>query len=482
MTTQLPLKQLLLVVGLCFCGRTKLLCAQEYQIHHLDTLGGDSSAALGVNDWGQVVGVAEDSNGRQQAFLWAKGTMHPLGFLPGGTTSVATAINNRGDITGYAYVSATTYHAFLYSAGTMKDIGTLGGPNSVGRGINAWGEIAGWAQRTNSADPRAFVWRSNQMIHIPPFSTAFSSEGNGINEHGEVCGINHVFSPNPRWWGYVWADANANEVHDVGEMQLLGSRAPKNSGGEYSAALAINDVGQTVGWTGVTNTFLPHHAMLVTASEGKWKLPSNSNIDPTNLLMVILGTLDGPEQNSQATAINNRGWIVGFSTVSSGTNQAFLWRDGIMANLNDLIESGSGWVMTNATGINENNEIVGSGLYQGQSRGFILRQEGRIANFQSIIMNHDIVVTNDLGDVVTQEVSTITGQTLHWSGIWGSDTNFSPAFTVESCETLPSSNWVPVAPTSQWPTTSTVWTNLDLEGTPIRFFRIRVQPESEEPQ
>ena len=38
-----------------------------------------------------------------------------------------------------------------------------------------------------------------------------------------------------------------------------------------------------------------------------------------------------------ANALNNQTWIVGTSTTGSGTNHAFLWRNGAMQNLNDLI-------------------------------------------------------------------------------------------------------------------------------------------------
>ena len=41
-------------------------------------------------------------------------------------------------------------------------------------------------------------------------------------------------------------------------------------------------------------------------------------------------------------------------------------------DLNDLIPSGSGWVLTEAEGINEAGRIVGVGWLNGQQRGFLL--------------------------------------------------------------------------------------------------------------
>ena len=359
--------------------------APEYWPIDLGSLGGTNSEALGVNDDRQVVGWSQDAAGRTQAFVWASGTMTGLGFLPGGTCSVANAINNRGDVTGHAYVSGTNHHAFLCVSNSLQDIGTLGGPNSKGLAINIHGDVTGWSQlATNSpsaTDPETFVWRSNRLIHIPPFNDfKLSCEGQGINDKGSISGITFNFSPgDSHWWAYVWHDDNGNFTNEYSEMKLLGSRAVKDSTGEQSCAADINNAGQATGWTGVTNTWLPQHAFLVTSSNGAWKLPTSSNTDPTNLLMLDLGTLDSPTNNSFSKALNDHAWIVGTSATRSGTNQAFLWRDGVMTNLNLLIPTNSGWVLTNATGINEYNEIVGNGLYFGQPRAFILQSSPGLA-------------------------------------------------------------------------------------------------------
>ena len=345
----------------------------------LGTLGGTQAAANGLNDLGQVVGWSLDSAGRTQAFAWAGGTMTGLGFLPGGTSSVATAINESGSIAGYAYCSGTNYHAFLFQSNNLQDLGTFGGPLSTGTAINDSGEITGWSytapeEFTNGLWLAAYWWRTNTMLEIPPFrGFTHSCEGYGINDAGYICGITFLYMTNPRNWAFVWKDTNANAVADEGEMLPLGSLG--SYGSEYSQANAINEAGQVVGWTYTTNPAI--HAFLITPSNGTWKLPNdtyaNGYLDPTNLLMRDLGTLDGPTNKSYAAAINELSWIVGTSTTSSKTNQAFLWRNGVMTNLNQLIAAGTGWVLTNATGINEYNDIVGSGLYNGQPRAFILR-------------------------------------------------------------------------------------------------------------
>ena len=74
--------------------------APEYWPIDLGTLGGTQSAALGLNDDGQVVGWSLNAAGRTQAFVWARGTLTGLPNFPGGSNGIATAINNGGDITG----------------------------------------------------------------------------------------------------------------------------------------------------------------------------------------------------------------------------------------------------------------------------------------------------------------------------------------------------------------------------------------------
>jgi probable HAF family extracellular repeat protein len=456
---------------------TNILDDAEFTVIDLGTLGGDASEALGINNLGEAVGWAQDAQGRTQAFRWHNGTMTGLGFLPGGSHSVATAINNRGEISGAGHVSSADYHAFLYVSNGLVDLGTLGGATSSGEDINDLGDVIGWSDSTNNPSiwSETFWWRSNEMVGIPPFEFFLRScEGWGINQEGRICGTTFLYSSAPRNWGYVWHDDNGNGADDFGEMKQLGALAPQGSAGENSGAYDINDMGQVVGTTGITNTFWPMHAFLVTPSNGLWKIPTGKTT-PTNILMQDLGTLDGPTQISAANALNNQTWIVGMSTTGSGTNQAFLWRYGTIQNLNGLIASNSGWVLTNAADINENNEIVGSGIYQGQKRAYMLRQEGRITAVDPIIQTNFWVYTNDLAEVVTQTIESVETQVLRWAGIWGGNANVPHVFTVEYCDALQTHNWTPFPPTSQWPIAETYWTNTDFRAAAKRFFRVRAQ-------
>ena len=68
-------------------------------------------------------------------------------------------------------------------------------------------------------------------------------------------------------------------------------------------------------------------------------------------------------------AINNHGVIVGQSSTG-----AWIWSNGTFQNLNDLIPSGSGFTLTDATAINDNGQIVATGTSNstGQTHAFLL--------------------------------------------------------------------------------------------------------------
>jgi len=86
--------------------------------------------------------------------------------------------------------------------------------------------------------------------------------------------------------------------------------------------------------------------------------------------MVDLGTLGGA--SSEALAINNLGQVVGWSELATKDRHAFLFDQGRMIDLNNLIDPSSGWVLRNATAINDRGQIAGSGLHKEKFPAFLL--------------------------------------------------------------------------------------------------------------
>ncbi|MGA8473525.1 MAG: hypothetical protein WB681_00525 [Candidatus Cybelea sp.] len=113
----------------------------------LPTLGGNNAEPTGVNNSGDVVGVAENATHDPSCVppqvldyygtVWkANGTILALPPIPGDTISAAVAINNSGQIVGTSGSCASPFatssnevHAVLWQTetGPAKDLGSLGG-------------------------------------------------------------------------------------------------------------------------------------------------------------------------------------------------------------------------------------------------------------------------------------------------------------------------------------------------------------------
>ncbi|MEO8892558.1 MAG: hypothetical protein ABI417_13660, partial [Coleofasciculaceae cyanobacterium] len=88
-----------------------------------------------------------------------------------------------------------------------------------------------------------------------------------------------------------------------------------------------------------------------------------------NGIVTDLGNLGGI--SSRAYGINTAGTVVGSSSINSDVTHAFIWRNGKMRDLNNLLPADSGWELNQAVSINNKGQIVGTGTFNGQSRGFL---------------------------------------------------------------------------------------------------------------
>jgi probable HAF family extracellular repeat protein len=113
----------------------------------LGTFGGAYGEAFGINDKGQVVGVAGTSVLHfDNAFLYSGGVTHDIGNLGGGYAQ-AFDINNKSQVVGVSG-GTTPDRAFLYQKGKMVALDTLIDPAlgwtiKEARGINDHSQIVG---------------------------------------------------------------------------------------------------------------------------------------------------------------------------------------------------------------------------------------------------------------------------------------------------------------------------------------------------
>lgn len=105
-------------------------------LSRLASLGGRFTAAVDIDDRGNVVGSSQIASGATRAFLWDGSTLRDLGLPPGMPTldpasgrpfdSFANGTNERGQIVGhYGRAGGTDFRAFIWASGTMHELTDL---------------------------------------------------------------------------------------------------------------------------------------------------------------------------------------------------------------------------------------------------------------------------------------------------------------------------------------------------------------------
>jgi probable HAF family extracellular repeat protein len=339
-----PRKLFTLLVAACclVVSGASSAAAPTYAATRLGTLGGNGSSGNAINAAGDVTGFSyvthwtppnPDPHTMWHAFVYSGGSMRDLGTL-GGARSSGTGINASGQVAGFASLNELPYpqaaqHAFLYSDGVLRDLGTLSGSTSAATGINASGQVVGSSESATDPYGRAFLWSNGVMTDLGTLGGS-GSGATGINAAGQVTGSAGATSV---------AQCGTPNVHAFryshGAMRDLGTL-----GGCGSAGIAINDAGDVIG-TSSASGYDAMHAFVWSGGA-----------------MHDLGTLGG---YSYPFAINGKGQVVGTSIAADGQNHAFLYTDGRMYDLNLLVTGLAGTLLSNATGINDDGQIVANG-------------------------------------------------------------------------------------------------------------------------
>jgi probable HAF family extracellular repeat protein len=297
----------------------------------------------------------------------------PLPSL-GGASSAGFSINDRGWVAGRSNLAGNRFrHATLWRNGALTDLGTLASDetsderNSVVRWPvkNVRGLITGISQ-TDEPDPNNENW-SCSAFFPPATATGYRCLGfrweNGVMTPLDTLGGTHGFAAGANNAGRIvgWAE---NTVHDSScePPQVLQFRPvvwapgpgqirelPLLDGDSSGAATAINDRGQIVGISGICDQAV-----------GRFTARHAVLWDGGDV--VDIGGLGGVAWHTP-NAINRDGVVVGFSNFSAADGgeyhpHAFLWTEenGIrdLGTLPAPFDDNS-----DAWGINNSDQVVG---------------------------------------------------------------------------------------------------------------------------
>ncbi len=315
--------------------------------------GGSSTRIFGINNNRVATGESTTAYSNVAQAIQSSGLAAAgLGFNTGGWSSRGLGINDSNVIVGQTQSyspGGLVNRAFVYSdpnQGPKTLPGLAGGGSAIAQGVGNGGVIAGTAVGADGQN-HAVTWDLQGTIkNLGGFSPGGASQGFGVNGSGQVTGSAALPQGGSQAFLYSpgQTPAAASEFKNLGALTKDGA----------SQGNAVNDNGHVAGWSASDSG--TSHAFAYLGQQ-----------------MVDLQTSLFKGWSSQALSINNSDWVVGQLSLSGGGSSAFLWTAASgMVNLNSLVSNLSGWSLESATGINDHGQIVGYGLLNGKTRGFIL--------------------------------------------------------------------------------------------------------------
>ncbi|MCC3420757.1 MAG: DUF3466 family protein [Microcoleus sp. PH2017_07_MST_O_A] len=151
----------------------------KYKLTNLGTFGAEQATLRDINDSGQIIGSTSGGTGAtatSSPFLLQNGQKINIGSL-GGATGAAAGINQFGQVVGVSQNSSLQNRAFVWNNGTIKDLNSLiltnpsfGGSNVTltnATGINNFGDISAYGSYTyrdakgvNQTGTRAYLLKA----------------------------------------------------------------------------------------------------------------------------------------------------------------------------------------------------------------------------------------------------------------------------------------------------------------------------------
>ncbi len=340
-----------------------------YDLVDLGELG-VPSYGFDINNQGEAVGYYITPNNVTRGWFF-NGSLTDIGTLDVNNSSLSTRlleINNAGVAVGYGSkvididgVSTLVNVPIIYQNGVLTEVAPPAGHNDAFLlGLNHNDLYAGYVRESTEINGQA-VSLSRAAILDRRYGNDLYTVVGTLRADGTGSSTFRAISDNNIAVGWSSNDSD-NGTHavyyDVDNQQLVDIGT---LGGLQGAATAINSAGLIVGDSTVENE--------------TYRSPFKYQIGVDDAL-VALPVLNEAIPNGRAFGVNENGDIVGWTTFErvegSERVHAVLWKNGEVIDLNNQIDCQLGWTLLEARAINDQGQIVGTGLKDGQLRAFLL--------------------------------------------------------------------------------------------------------------
>ncbi len=362
----------------------------QYIVRGLSRTGFAACDGHGINDLGEAVGqgytLGHDQDGR--GLVWSGQNTFNIGVLSGQPTSMLLAINNAGVAVGLrdgAPVAGEANKALIWDRNAQPPLSELENPfttNAMAYAINRYGDVVGWCWGTTwHNDFRALYWGPNRIPRILPQLSGYEAAfARGINDAANIVGYSYNSFPPLFDRATLWPTPTSSPV-DLGVPLTYTN----------STAYSINRYGIAVG--------------------GAWAYP-NGQTHPAvygqgvapRILDQVAGTVW-----SECAKINDAGQIVGVEFGPGGNDdfRGVIWNNSYMQELTFLVDvgnSGNGWNLKSADGINNKGQVVGTAVRSGVQQGYIATPSKDLGQ-TNLTVRCSIVLEDFLGDLLDKPVT-----------------------------------------------------------------------------
>jgi len=321
-----------------------------------------------------LAAVASAQNGAPRPSF----TLTLIDPAPGMDTNSPRAINEAGEIAGVA--SPEPFHPVSVPVHVAAD-GTVTVPEvldvafNFAQGLNDHGLLVG------ASNTQAVAWVGGAITPLAPSLGFFSGTAQDADDRGRIVGSvgdSDFVGPHP----VQWRSANSPA------LDLPGPSGPQPAG----TANAINGAGQIAGTVGSVGVFFAV----------RWDHPG--------LPPLVIPPLPGKD-NGDGLSLNRHGDVVGrSSSITDFTTEAFLHvaQTGELIGLGQL--PGGTFAYSEALGVNARRQVVGgSSAAGGESHGF-LWQDGALLDLNDLLVDPDPSVLhvmsaadiNDAGQIAVE--------------------------------------------------------------------------------